>query len=148
MLTVPLSKGFSAQIDESDSWILSGNKWVASKNGTGVYAVRNSGTKRVYMHRMIMNAQDGQLVDHVNSDTLDNRRLNLRICTKQQNAFNMKPRATGHKGVSFLHGKWKARLMFNKKTVSLGSHNTFAEATRAYDVAAERLFGEFARTNA
>ncbi len=147
-LVVPLTKGKQAKIDRNMEWLLTGNKWVASKNGNNFYAVRNENYKKVYMHRLVCRPDDGELVDHINGDSLDNRRKNLRICTRQQNAFNIKGRSNqGMKGVTYSSGRWKAKVSLNGKTIHLGSFGNSKAASLAYDIAALNLFGEFARVN-
>ena len=89
------------------------------------------------------------LVDHANSDPLDNRRENLRITDKRGNAANMRHRARcGLKGVTFhpQSGKWRARIMDSGKQISLGLHDTKEKAHAEYAKAARARFGKFART--
>jgi Demerecviridae HNH endonuclease len=91
-------------------------------------------------------------VDHRNLDKSDNRWDNLRAATTGQNARNRrrpKSNSSGFKGVS-LHsqsGKWWARIMIDRKSVSLGLHNTRESAHEAYRKAAAELHGDFARHN-
>lgn len=117
---------------------------------------RHGEPRNVYMHRHLMNALPGQFVDHVNRNALDNRRDNLRLCTKAQNAWNsrrnIKGKTSQFKGVS-RHKKcvpgrpWLATITVSGKQVFLGHHATEILAAEAYDEAAVRLFGSFALTN-
>lgn len=90
-------------------------------------------------------------IDHRNGDGLDNRRINLRKATHQENSFNKGPNknnCTGYKGVApFGIGRFRAQIMFNKKQVFLGCFDVAEEAARAYDKKAVELMGEFAWTN-
>lgn len=108
--------------------------------------------KRVAMHRLILSARDGDVVDHINGDGLDNRRSNLRIVTIQQNAFNQKHHggSSRHKGVSYRadSGTWRAYITKDGKRRYLGTFASEDDAARAYNNEAERLFGEHAKLNA
>lgn len=104
------------------------------------------------MHREIMRPPPGMVVDHVNHNTLDNRKSNLRICTPQQNQFNQQRKHTtrpGRKGVYFFKktGKWYSQICLEGSNKHLGYFLTDAEAAQAYDNAAKTHFGEFACLN-
>jgi len=110
--------------------------------------------KKVLMHRLIMNAQPTEDIDHHDGNGLNNRRRNLRPATVSQNLGNMRrlrsDGSSGFKGVHFVRklGKWQARIQSQGKRVSLGCFATKELAAQAYDEAAKRIFGEFAATNA
>ena len=90
------------------------------------------------------------IVDHINQDPLDNRRQNLRLATRSQNAANLGPYAnntSGYKGVDFNRGKWRARITQDGVRYFLGTFDTAEDAARAYDQKALELFGEFASLN-
>jgi len=104
------------------------------------------------MHRAIMNPPDGTVVDHINRNSLNNRRCNLRICTQKENLRNGRPsrRSTSRfKGVYFdkQTRKWIAKIGYNGKTIHLGSFEDEVEAAKAYDRKAYELFGDFAYLN-
>ena len=119
------------------------------------YAVRNTMTRprtALLMHRFIMDAPKGICVDHINGDTLDNRRCNLRLATYSENQMNRKVASislSGLKGVSTAVKRngavsYIATIQINGKRYSLGSHKTAQAAHLAYQEGAKRLFGEFA----
>lgn len=102
---------------------------------------------REYLHRVIMQPGPGLEVDHINGDRLDNRRLNLRVCTRSSNAKNTSTKV-GYKGVHKNHrGKWIAQITKNYNCHHLGTFRTAEEAAIAYNDAASILHGEFARLN-
>ena len=137
----------SVLIDEADLPLVQRYSWRIkfSKDGGRKYAQGPSG---YFMHRMILNAPRGAQVDHINGNSLDNRRANLRLCTAQQNQANTGPRTGRFKGVSQTkHGTFRAVIHFHRKQISLGSFANEVDAARAYDSAAEELFGGYARLN-
>jgi hypothetical protein len=104
------------------------------------------------MHRQIMQPPKGMLVDHADGNKANNCRLNLRICTRQENQRNTAKHGgttSRFKGVSFDRRlrKWGAAIQAGGKRIWLGYFTDEAEAARAYDRAAVELFGEFARLN-
>jgi hypothetical protein len=124
-------------------------QWSIGRHG---YVTSGAGKEQILMHRLIMNAQDGQFIDHINHHTLDNRRDNLRICSQQENNFNRplsQANTTGYKGVCYLKttGKYQAQIQHNRKAVYLGLFESPIEAALAYDVKALELFGDFACLN-
>lgn len=125
---------------------LEAQKWGLSKTG---YAVGTS--SKLKMHRVILECAADEIVDHINHDTLDNRRSNLRKVTHKQNMMNVRPRsANGYKGVSSIAGTnkvWRAYIKPNGKQISLGLYETKEEAAKAYDKAAKEYFGEYAYLN-
>lgn len=106
-----------------------------------------------HLHRFLLNYPEGMSVDHINGDKLDYRRCNLRICTHKDNIRNSKlskNNKTGYVGVctySYERSKFEAYIHVNRKKIGLGIHNTAIEAARAYNEAAKKYFGEFARLN-
>lgn len=136
-----------AIIDDEDFDLLNQYKWRIDAHG---YAV--TGKKNIFMHRMIMRAKKGQIIDHINHDTLDNRKINLRFCVSVENSRNRqlnKNNSSGYKGVS-LHkmcGKWQARIKLPNKRKSLGLFSDRVEAAKAYNKAAKLYYGEYAYTN-
>ncbi|MCJ7728459.1 MAG: HNH endonuclease, partial [Sedimentisphaerales bacterium] len=146
-----------ALVSPLDYYQLKNFNWYLSGNGTDFYAYRNvktgpGKTKIVSMHRQIMNAPAHLLVDHRNSDSLDNRRSNLRLATQSQNMQNRAKRKNTTSrfiGVCFdkQTGKWKARITCDGKKTCLGRFDDEIEAAKVYDAAARKYHGEFARLN-
>jgi hypothetical protein len=138
-----LKSGYDVIVDDSDYEILSDYKWNLSG---GLYAVRFEKGKQILMHRQIMDAPKGMVVDHINGNKLDNRRKNLRVCTNQQNICNMKSKNnSGFKGVYFDRCSKKYTARVNKK--HLGTFKSAEEAARVYDKHAYEIYGEFAYLN-
>lgn len=156
MKTIPLSKGMVAVVDDQDYEYLMQWSWYALWNGRSFYAAGSEsfpdGTMDHFlMHRIIMRAQPGEFIDHKDLNTLDNRKTNLRRCSKGQNSMNARKRkdnTSGFKGVSKTYdGKWRATIQINGRAKHIGRFETPIEAATAYDIAASQHFGEFALTN-
>lgn len=132
MKTIPLSKGKVAVVDDRDFERLSKGTWYLHSNG---YAQGRLEGVRVYMHRAVLNLKDEEC-DHINRDKLDNRRANLRLCTRRENQCNLpeKPNKLGFSGVTFRkqNQKYVARLRVNGRKVHLGTFDTPEEASAAY----------------
>jgi HNH endonuclease len=101
------------------------------------------------LHRLIMNPPRTKQIDHIDGDTMNNRRSNLRIATPTQNQQNRQYGYgySDYKGVNLNMGLWRAKITVNKKQVHLGYFATEEAAALAYDEAALNYFGEFAKTN-
>lgn len=122
------------------------------------YANRIENGKTIWLHCVIMSRMlgrdllKGEMVDHINGDTLRNTRDNLRLATRSQNAQNRKINKnskSGFKGVHFHKqtSTWRAAITLDGKCKYLGSFKTPELAARAYNEAAIQVFGEFARIN-
>jgi hypothetical protein len=155
---IPLTQGRQTIVDDADYEWLSQHKWFVSK----VYAARWTGSRQEYMHREIMQPGPTMQVDHIDHDTLNNQRANLRLTTGRGNSRNRKPaqrrdgspRRTPYKGVSVSSytpksGKprYKAVIHPDGNRIFLGSFATPEEAARAYNDAARKHYGEFAWLN-
>ncbi|NGM81239.1 HNH endonuclease [Paenibacillus sp. 7124] len=140
-------------MDDEDYGKLSSHKWCYDRKG---YAVRSAPVDgkwtSLYMHRQITECPEGLVVDHINRDGLDNRRDNLRVCRREDNARNNNGRShntSGYKGVTWHKQarKWAAQLTSKGVHYHLGLHATKESAARAYNAKAAELFGEFATLN-
>lgn len=147
ILRVTTSSGVEIIADAKDAESIKKYSWCISKTG---YAVARIGNKTVKMHRYILELSngDGSIVDHKNGNTLDNRRANLRVCTKRDNARNCKQPYNSkalHKGIRITpNGKYEARIMVDRETISLGRYRTLDEAIDARTQAEVRYYGEYA----
>jgi hypothetical protein len=107
------------------------------------------------MHRLILGARSGQIVDHANYNGLDNQRSNLRFCTESQNRYNCtyrkrgRPDSSRYKGVYWdkQKKKWRAEICAKGKKIRIGAFSTEKDAALAYDNALYRIAGPFARPN-
>jgi len=149
-VTVFCSNGKSFKIDFSDLELVRKYQWFQS--GYEGYITAKKGQKKILLHRLLMSASALDIVDHISGDIFDNRRSNLRLCNKQQNKRNEKIRKdnkSGYKGVTWHREckKYMASIRANGRTQYLGVFYTSVEAAIAYDNAAKKIFGEFARLN-
>jgi hypothetical protein len=169
VIEIELTKGKTAIIDDVDrelsevSWFAQANKgglWYAGHGG-------GKGRKTLLMHREILSRSLGRPLqfiekcDHINGNGLDNRRSNLRIATCAQNLRNQRRRTSSssqYKGVSWKYwngkpgkvyskGKWRAQIMIGGKRKGLGVFSDEISAAKAYDIAAIKEYGIYARTN-
>ncbi len=155
MKQIKLTQGKVAIVDDEDFEELSKYKWWARKSRGAWYAMRATyldGQHTLLMHRAIMNAQKGQMLDHKNGNGLDNRHSNLRFCTHSQNQHNQRRRRNGtsrYKGVHW-HAhtqKWFSQIRLNNTSYYIGVYKSEIDAAKAYDAKAKELFGRFACTN-
>lgn len=154
---LPNKAGFlSAQVSDRDFPLVRGFNWRITfkyNNRPYVYTFDPKSKKHIYLHRLILNPVDSEEVDHKNNDSLDNRRENLRLASRQQNSFNIGKRkgkfSSRFKGVSRVERlkKWYVSICFNGKTIPLGHYSDEKIAARVYDKEARRLFGDFAHLN-
>lgn len=156
MKEIKLTQGKVALVDDGDYKYLSQFKWCAHKHRNNFYAMRqsriNGKRKSILMHREIMNAPNDRQIDHKDHNGLNNCRINLRICTNQENSRNSKCYAnnmSGFKGVVWIkrERKWRAKITIKDKKIYLGSFLSLKDAAVAYNNAASKYFGEFALLN-
>jgi len=155
MKKIPLNHGRFALVDDEDyDWLMSLGKWYAHKDGNTFYAVRvvNAGGRRVKlrMHREITQAKKGKVVDHKDGDGLNNQKANLRECETAENTKNRIGNvnsASKYKGVQKSDKKWRVTIFLNGNRFHLGVFSDEIKAAIAYNEAAIKYHGEFARLN-
>ena len=147
------AKPIYAKVDAGDYHKLSRFNWnLEESKSNGCYAVRHEHGKYISMHRVIMNAPKGSIVDHKDHDGLNNTKANLRFATHSQNVCNtirIKKNATSkYRGVrKARENKFQAYIQFQGKFIHLGTFENEEDAARAYDEAAKKYYGEFAVLN-
>jgi hypothetical protein len=152
-----LGEGKYTILDSRDYYRLRRFKWYVSATSGKFYAhrnaiIKNTYSKRISMHREITNAPKNKLVDHQDCNSLNNTRHNLRFATRIQNLCNRKK--TLSKTSSRFRGtyrcqktKWAAHIKYRHKSIWLGTFVNEIDAAKAYDKAARKYFGRFARLN-
>lgn len=163
MKLITMTNGLAVKVDDEDYDLVSKYRWYhhqANNNphyaNTGYASTaiwKNGKCTTLYMHRLIMQPEGKQQIDHINRDSLDNQRSNLRIATNGQNSMNRPGySATGRKGVYFNRGnrpqKYHVQIVRNWVKYELGCFDDLDEAARVYDEAARRFnHSEFAVVN-
>lgn len=135
-------------VDNEDIPVLSKHVWAVTNVGYVVTSEKGCKNHKLLMHRVIMQVEDDLLVDHINHDTLDNRKCNLRKCTRSQNYMNEGLRynnTSGVRGVSYdsKHNRWLAQIRAKDVGYACESYKTFEEAVKARKRLEEEYFGEF-----
>ena len=150
MIEIPLTMGQRTLVDDADFSLVGQHKWCADRIGRNFYAVRRANGKRIYLHHVLMGqCPPGMVRDHIDRNTLNNCRANLRFADRCQNAANSgkKRHHTLFKGVSKRGAKFSARIGARYRYYNLGRFDTAEEAAQAYDAAARKLHGDFAGLN-
>ncbi len=147
---VTLTKGYVAIIDAADVPLVDGKNWCAVVGRRTVYASRKVAERIELLHRVIMAALYGMVVEHLDGDGLDCRRENLRLATHAQNTYNQRlarNNTSGFKGVSWNNraGRWRAEITAGGKTMNLGYFVYIDDARAAYADASKRYHGKFGR---
>jgi hypothetical protein len=167
MKEIQCTKGRVAIVSDEDYELLNKFRWQGSVYPQVALRRRNGKTTTVSMHTFILRGPSELVIDHINGDTYDNRRENLRLVTHQQNMTNSKKhKITPHNPYKGVHaanyvryglplgkrGKkrqdpWKASICIEGKNYLIGKFKTAEEAAEAYDRAALEAFGDYARLN-
>jgi hypothetical protein len=156
MIEIKVNQNKIILIDDEDFQLISQYNWTVYKHRNTYYADRkyysNGKRKKIKLHRLIMNAEPSQIVDHIDGNGLNNQRSNLRFATHQNNTRNSlkyKNNTSGYKGVHWCNtlNKWRAQIFVDKKRKRLGAYTDIKQAHIAYETAAKELFGEFYREN-
>lgn len=157
--SIDLGNGYSAVIDSIDFPLVSKKRWRASvpRKGKYIYAEciirKGSKLKHAYLHRFLLGVEDRfKYVDHINHDTLDNRRCNLRIVTPAQNSWNRLnvqkvnklPKGVDYQWQVKGERKWRSRIMKNGKRKLIGYFDTPESASKAYIKESKIMHGEYA----
>lgn len=148
---------FEVIVDDADWDEVKKYKWHIGKQPKrkAIYARRNEYVngkrppKEVALHTHLTGYK---MTDHINGNGLDCRRSNMREATVTQNRHNTgirKDNRSGYKGVSWDkdENKWVVRIQKDNKNKTIGRYDTKEAAARAYNEAAKKYHGEFARLN-
>ena len=154
LCAIPLTKGAVTVIDQADLPFVLGRSWYLKSERSRYAATKQTCAPSILLHRHLLGVSGRALVDHINGDSLDNRRSNLRLSTTSLNAANktMPRHSSMFKGVCFdarpkRQSPWKAQIRVSGRLRLLGFFRTQEDAALAYDLAAIRFFGERAKTN-
>jgi len=146
-LKIPLTKGFFCKIDKCDfekvktiAWYFHGKDYASMR--------KRETNKNILMHRYLLDVSDNKEVDHINGDPLDNRRNNLRMCSRSENCCNKRIQSNNTSGVPGVcwdknRNKWMVRVKKNKKVYSVGRFDLFKDAVKAREKKAKELHKNF-----
>ena len=151
---IPLTKGKFALVDKEDYDVLNQWNWFLTSSGGKEYAARvlpRPVHKQILMHRQLLGVVGKTEIDHKNGNGLDNRKVNLRKVSSQQNKWNSfkhKDNKTGFRGVVFApHAKKFAVFVKTKNKRFFGYFKTAEEAAKKHDEVVKQEFGQFAKLN-
>ena len=145
------SKGEEFWFDLEDYDKIKDYCWTINNNGYAIAHISDT-TKKVLLHRLIMNPPDKMYIDHINHNRIDNRKQNLRIVTIRQNNLNKKKSVYNTSGVTGVYykknnNKWIANISIDGKNKHLGCYETIEDAIKARKEAEEKYFGEYSYDN-
>jgi len=165
MKHIVLTQGKSAVVDDDDFELVNRFRWYAvncsgiiyAKTGSSYASTHINGKRKrwqahMYLHRFLLHPPEGFVVDHKNSNPLDCRRDNMRICKQKHNTYNRRKLTIGqskYKGIKF-HGRdciWEAHIQIEGRRYYLGRSRNETLAALLYDKGACELFGEYASLN-
>lgn len=149
------SKGREFYFDLEDYELVSKYKWYVHTNGyvrAGIYDKNTKEITQIQLHRLVMNADENVIIDHISGKRNDNRKYNLRNANYSTNMMNSgisKNNTSGVRGVNYDKdtGQWRVRIQVNNKRISLGSFSDIEKAIRVRQQAEEKYFGEYAYKN-
>jgi hypothetical protein len=156
MKEIKLTQDKIALVDDEDFEHLNQFKWCAIKRKNNFYSCRTLGKSKILMHREIMKTQlennIGKIIDHKDGNGLNNQKYNLRTCTNAENSRNRHSvnNSSGYLGVTRknrMTERWEVSIKVNKKKIYLGIFKDKKDAAKAYNEAAIKYHGEFARPN-
>lgn len=154
MKIIKLSKKYETIVDDEDYEYLNQWKWYTFKSRPNlIYVTRRINNKTIYLHRFILNITNkNTIIDHIDGNPLNNQKSNLRICTQSENMQNARKHkncSSKYKGVCWdkNRNKWIVNLDINKKRIHIGRFNLEKDAALAYNKAATKYFGSFAKLN-
>lgn len=136
--------------DIEDLPLIQSRSWYKDKDGYLVSCYYYAGQRRfVRFHRIVMNAKEDEVVDHINHKRTDNRKRNLRVCKRAENDRNRGLYATNTSGISGVHfdkkrNKWVASITYNHRRIFIGRFLYKEEAVKARLVKEAELFKDFA----
>jgi hypothetical protein len=146
-MKVPLANSEQfALIDDEDKNIVLQYRWYLNTDGY----VRTTTLPRLSLHQLVVGASPTGAWDHANGNKLDCRSENLRAATVSENGANRKRgrnNSSGYKGIDSQAGLWRVRIAVNGKRIYLGHFTNLERAAEAYESAARKHFGKFARAN-
>lgn len=147
-------------IDGEDFDKIKGYNWYISKGRSNTFyagskTINKKTNKRtsIWMHRLILNSCNKNVIDHIDHNGLNNCRSNLRVCTQSENCKNKmkhdETKTSKYKGVGFKKSinKFQARICFNYKQIFLGYYENESDAVMAYNEASLKYHGEYGFTN-
>lgn len=149
MRKILLTQDKSTLVDDKDYERVNKFKWFVQTSPSGKQQARN---RRIgLLSRFILNPPVNKVVDHINGDSLDNRRKNLRVCSIKENGRNVRKKASTYKYKGVYKNQrsngFFASITVDYKTKYIGFFPTKEEAAKAYNKKAEELFGEYASLN-
>lgn len=142
-----------ATVDDGDADLVRSIEWMAVVKGECRYAasVHKVGGKHLFMHRLIIGADDDQDVDHRDGNGLNNVRTNLRACSRSQNLGNSRKHCKSASRFKGLYrkrdGKWIAQIRIRDRKIHGGTFSSEEDAARRYDELAREHYGEYCRVN-
>ena len=150
MKRIELTQGQYAIVDDEDYEALMKYKWHAKFNkcNGGYYAVRSIKPSKEFIHRVVMNCPADMIVDHINHNSLDNRKSNLRIVTKSQNQMNRRKMVSNTSGVIGVRWhkrdmRWRASITALGRDMELGSFKSIEDATQCRRNAELKYYGKY-----